>query len=213
MALTAQQAWMTWQGTPYEAELQKYSTYNPPSPDGLSESWGWNDAASESAFQQYVRNQEQFRILQSENPSSAGLLVNYNDFKDDPAKVTGQLLRSQYDDYLSRFAPIEQQMYDMTTYRNPGLVNQEIDKAIGDNGYVNVGLENAAGQQQRGFARYGLTPNAAQRTAIDRTNALTGSTARVNAANTIRRNLAARNDLIMIGATPNSGRSYSLRTE
>lgn len=138
---------------------------------------------------------------------ATGLTVDYGAFKDDPAKIIGKLTRAQYDQYLQLFAPVEQQMYDKTTLRNPGLVNSEISKATGAGGYVNRALDSAAGQQQRSFARYGLTPNAAQQQSIDRNQALTRSTATVDAANRIRQRLGERDEQIMIGATPSSGRS------
>jgi len=212
MALTAQQTWQTWQGTPYEDGMKKHISFTPGFSDSESgtitpDTYTWNDGG-ETGFTDYVRQQELFKTQQAGlNPAKQGLMVNYADFKDDPAKITSELTRAQYDQYLQLFAPVEQQMYDKTTLRNPGLVNSEISKATGAGGYINRALDSAAGQQQRSFARYGLTPNAAQQQSIDRNQALTRSTAAVDAANRIRQRLGERDEQIMIGATPSSGRS------
>jgi hypothetical protein len=217
MALTAEQAYFTWQGSPYQQDLARYITVTPGYADsegeGAPATYQWNGATGEADFLGYLQNQQNMQAMAAKNPDGASMLVDYEKFKDDPSAVTAQLLRRQYDDYLSRFAPVEQTMYDLTTYRNPGLVGQEIQKAIGTDGYVSRGLNSMADQQQRSAARLGLSLTAEQRAALDTGNNLARSTAAVDAANNIRRSLAARNDQIMIGATPNSGRSYSLRTD
>lgn len=217
MALTAQQAWMTWQGTPYETDLNKYSTTNSSFDEAGNEQIvrEWL-AGGESGFLDYMRRQQEFAALQQSVAGAGGdasMLVNYDDFKDDPAKVTAELTRKQWEDYKARFRPVEDRLMYMTTYNNPELVNQEIASAIGTGGYVHTALNNSASQQQRNFARYGLAPTRAQQTSLDRQNNLSRSTAVVDAANRIRQRITERNQLIATGTIPNAGRSYGLKTE
>jgi hypothetical protein len=220
--LTAQQAYTAWQGTPYETAVNEYINYVPEQEGwqgeggmtgGTPASYNWKTEDSATGFQSFLQNQAAFKELSAANPETKSLLVDYEALKDDPSKVTANLLRNEYQDYLDRYAPIEQQMYDLTTFRNPGLVQQEIDQAIGADGYVSKALAGGVQQQQRSAARYGLSLNPHQQAAQDRQNNLTAATTKVHAANTIRRGLSERNDQIMLGATPNSGRAYSLRTE
>lgn len=234
MSLTADQAYNLWKGTPYESQLMKHITYQPgdymgdgyeQAPGGYA--WnadGWYDANagisnSQNNFMSYVRGNEQFKSLQAANPAASGL-INYTEFKDDPYKITAKLTRAQYDQYMQDFAPLEQRMYQQTTYRDPGMVDRMIGDAIRpssgstsqttnqNKGYVLTALDSANQQTARSFARYGLSLNAAQQQALERQQGLTRSLAVTDAANQIRRRLADRNDMIMAGATPNSGRAY-----
>lgn len=237
MALTADQAYATWKGTPYEAELLKnmkqqrnydYDEYGYGQPQ---QSYVWNSKDSMQTFSDYVRGQEQFKLMQDglSGTGNKDLLIDYSKFKDDPYKTTAALTRAQYDQYIQDFAPLEQRMYDMTTLRNPMNVSTEIEKAIGQGtqastttnkagqeihtpsvgrGYVQKALDNANAQTERSFARYGMTPNQAQGSLLERQQALTRGATTVDAANQIRNRLMDRDDLIMAGATPNSGRAY-----
>lgn len=166
---------------------------------------------------------------QGANPA---MMIDYKSFEDDPAKVTAEITRKQWDDYQSRFVPFENQLMDMTSYNNPGIVNQEIRAAIGEGnpaqtyrtgrgaifqipatgrGYVHKALDNAESQQKYQFQRYGMAPTDQQQTAIQSQNSLNRSKTVVDAANRIRRNISDRNMQIASGAVPNAGRSYGLR--
>ena len=170
-------------------------------------------------------------LFADENPTSSSMLVDYQKFADDPAKVTGELTRKQWEDYQNRFVPIENRVMNMTSYNSPWLVTREINQAIGgkvmdlapggtgtgsatwDSGYVNRALDASRDSQERSFARYGIAPNAQQRQALDRQSALTQSTAVVDAANRIRQRISERNQSIAQGTIPNAGRSYGLKSE
>jgi len=52
----------------------------------------------------------QLESLQTVNPASPNMLVDYKKFKGDPAKVTAELTRKQWEDYQNRFIPIENQV-------------------------------------------------------------------------------------------------------
>lgn len=145
------------------------------------------------------------------------MLINYKQFEKDPATVTAAITRKQWEDYQSRFVPFENQLMGMTSYSNPAIVQQEIRAAIGGTdserptGYVQGALDNAAGQRQRTFQRYGMAPSARQQAAIGSSDTMSRSTAVVDAANRIRRNISSRNAQVASGAVPNAGRSYGLR--
>ena len=217
--VTADQARTAWAGTPYDKELSKYITQQPVYDDNgseISSTWVWNDRGAYDAFQGYLQSQSEFKAQQDATTAAGGnasMLVNYNDFKDDPAKVTAELTRKQWEDYKARFMPTENRLMQMTSYMNPGIVNEQIQQAVGTGGYVTRALDSSAAQAQRGFARYGLTPNAAQQRAISRDTGLTRSKAVVDAANRIRQNITDRNQQIATGSIPNAGRSYGLKTE
>lgn len=145
------------------------------------------------------------------------MLINYKQFEEDPATVTAAITRKQWEDYQSRFVPFENRLMGMTSYNNPAIVQQEIRAAIGGadserpTGYVQGALDNAAGQQQRTFQRFGMAPSERQQAAIASQSSLTRSKAVTDAANRIRRNIADRNMQVASGAVPNAGRSYGLR--
>lgn len=141
------------------------------------------------------------------------MFVDYEKFKDDPADVTGQLLRNQYTDYMNRYRGAEDSLMAMTTYQNPELVNQEIQQAIGSGGYVRKALNTAEGIQQRSAARFGAIQDADTQQAVARSNDLNRSMAVVDAANRIRQRLATRNQQIAVGTVPNAGRAYGLSSE
>ena len=131
-------------------------------------------------------------------------------FSSDPSTTVGQLTRSQWADYVSRFSPIENQLMGMTTYNSPGLVSSEIAKGveIADNASAT-----ATGMRAMNRSQYGLTPRAGQQALEARQDNLTRSTAVVDAANRIRQSLIDRNRAIASGTIPNAGRAYGLGTE
>lgn len=69
--------------------------------------------------------------------------------------LAAQVAQSQYDNWKSTYFPAMQAARNMTTYASPDIVNTEIRKGITIAGNNST---NAAGQQQRSFARFGLTP-------------------------------------------------------
>jgi len=101
----------------------------------------------------------------------------------------------------------------LASYQNPGIVSDQINAAVGAGGYVSRALDASRGSQDRAFARYGISPNAAQRQALNRQAGLTKSLAMVDSANKIRQKIIDRDQLIATGNIPNAGRSYGLKTE
>lgn len=138
-------------------------------------------------------------------------LVNYASFSADPAAVTGALTRAQWADYKQRFMPYENALMGLTSYNNPGIVQQEVDQAVGSGGYVQQAAAGAVDQFNRNTARMGLSMTAEQRDAAARQSSLGKSKSVVDAANMIRRRIAERDQQIAIGAVPNAGRAYGLR--
>lgn len=139
--------------------------------------------------------------------------INYVDFTSDPSGITAALTRQQYQDYMSRFAPIENRLLGMMSYDNPEAVNMEVQSAIGQGGYVQSALNRNQGQQRYAFNKLGVDQTAQAKQAMDTSNNLNRSTAVVDAANRIRQKIADRNQMISVGAVPNAGRAYGLKTE
>lgn len=144
------------------------------------------------------------------NITNPDMYVDYAKLQDDPANVVGALTRAQWEDYKLRFQPMEEQLMNMTSYKNPAVVAAEVDKAKA--GAVQAS-QVAQGVTGRNMARYGLSMNTAQQAAQDRSNQLATSTAAVDAANRARFGITDRNRAIAVGASPNAGRSYGLRSE
>ena len=144
------------------------------------------------------------------NITNPNMYVDYNKLQNDPANVVGALTRAQWEDYQLRFQPKEDQLMNMTSYKNPAVVGIEVDNAIQG---AQRASEVSQGVASRNFARYGLTMDAARQTATNRANALAASTASVDAANRARFGIMDRDRAIAVGASPNAGRSYGLRSE
>lgn len=113
----------------------------------------------------------------------------------------GAITKQQWADYQSRFVPIENQLMDMTTYNNPDLANQEINRVETDTASAYDNIANASAIQ---MGRYGISRNADQQQSSDRLSALGKSGAIVDAANNIRLKLVERNQMIASGSNPGS---------
>ena len=133
-----------------------------------------------------------------------------SNFAADPTVTVGALTRAQWQDYLARFQPIENQLMDMSTYNNPGLVAEEVGKATES---ASTAMQVAIQNRDMNRARYGLTARAGQQQLEDRQDKITASTATVDAANRTREGLIDRNRMIAVGGIPNAGRAYGLSTE
>lgn len=121
---------------------------------------------------------------------------------DTPMDVASAIMtRQNYNDAVKTFQPLEDRLMGMTTYGNANLVNNEINSAIGTDGYVQRALDSSQGQTNRNFQRYGLAPSARQQAALSSNNTLTRSTSVVNAANNIRQKIRDRNAQIASGVS------------
>jgi len=116
------------------------------------------------------------------------------------------ITRQQWQDYLQRFAPREEEMIGMTTYANPGIVNQEVAKA---GQAAKQAVQNYGGMSRQYLSRYGmqLDPRATAQT--ERMEKLTSSAAEADAANRTRQTLQDQNRQIAFGmaaagANPNT---------
>lgn len=113
----------------------------------------------------------------------------------------GAITKAQWEDYQTRFVPIENQLMNMTTYNNPALAGQEIGKAQSQTARSYDNFAQAPAIQ---LNRYGMTETADQQATSNRLNGLGKTGAVVDAANNIRLKLVERNQLIASGAAPAS---------
>lgn len=157
-----------------------------------------------------IANSVQQPVKPLTNPDGT---INYVDFTADPSGITAALTRQQYQDYMDRFAPIENRLLGMMSYDKPETVNQEVQSAIGQGGYVQSALNRNQDQQRYAFNKLGVDQTAQGKQAMDINNNLNRSTAVVDAANRIRQKIADRNQMIAVGAVPNAGRAYGLKSE
>ena len=148
--------------------------------------------------------------LRGQMGSQQAMFVDPNKFKDDPASTVAALTRAQWTDYQQRYAPLENQLMQLTTYTPEGraALQNNIAKATAD---ADAAFTSAAGAQQRNFARYGMAPTADQQAVMNRVNGMARTAAEVDAANTTTRTQIDTNRSIAIGGIPNAGRAYGMQ--
>lgn len=106
------------------------------------------------------------------------------------------ITRAQYKDYVNRFVPMENELIGMTSYKNPAVVQEAVDKGAlaASNAY-----DTAAAQQDQTYGRYGAAISADQLRTIDRSRDLGKTAAIVDAANRIRQDLIDQDRAIAFG--------------
>lgn len=112
------------------------------------------------------------------------------------AGTLAKLARAQWEDYIARFRPLENQLMQMTTYENPAIITEEISKGqkyLGNQ--YDATIQNQAIQMQS----YGISPTGEQRAVNERVAALGKAAALADAANRIRQRLIDRNREIAFG--------------
>lgn len=114
----------------------------------------------------------------------------------------GEIEKQDWNDYKTRFIPIENALMQQTTYMNPALAGQEIGKAESDTAHT---FNNIAGSSAIQLGRYGMSMTADQQASSDRLNSLGKSGAVVDAANNIRLKLVERNQQIASGSSAAMG--------
>jgi hypothetical protein len=105
--------------------------------------------------------------------------------------------REQWDDYKARFIPRENQLID--AYDNPALRQERMDAATG---YAASSADSAQGVAARQMSRYGLN-NDSQ--AGQREAGLTKTASIVDAQNTSRDQMNARDQLLLAGGLTSRG--------
>lgn len=130
-----------------------------------------------------------------QNPSTG--LITMGTGPHAAADTTAAILRSNYDNWKSMYFPQVSNLMDMTTYNNPGLVDQETTAATNQ---VNSSFDTARANQANDLARYGLSvdPAAARTTDLAQTAAVVG------AKNNTRQYLSDRNRAIAVGGLPSA---------
>lgn len=119
------------------------------------------------------------------------------DKKQGASQLAADVQRAQYQDYLNRFAPIEN--YAVNQLRGRQTADLGYDLARANQSVMNAGM-NMAGQQERSLGRYGLQYKGP--TTADR-NDITGG--RVSAMNQARMADEQRALNLMAGGTGNGG--------
>ena len=118
-----------------------------------------------------------------------------------PANTLAAVLRGYWQDYETNGLPLFDQLVAETTYDNPELVKQEVDKGLARaSSAIDVAGRNQA-EQLRGF---GIEMSAEQQADNQRLQGLSRSTALTDAANRITQNLIDRNRAIATGGSMNS---------
>lgn len=107
------------------------------------------------------------------------------------------ITRQQWDDYLTRFAPLEEKMIGMTTYANPSVVGEEVSK--GQQAAIQ-GVDNYRDMSRQYMSRYGAAIDPRAQMQQDRMQNLTKSSAIVDAASRIRQTLMDQDRQIAFGA-------------
>lgn len=123
------------------------------------------------------------------NPGSAGLqngLIDPNWARNDPMNAQGALTRAQWDDYLARYAPLEDQLIRFVTSDS----SKEVEQA---GQYAALGSAAAQGALTRDTERRGLVVTPEQAAAAANQSKLQGALDMVGAKNTATRTIADRN--------------------
>jgi hypothetical protein len=117
-----------------------------------------------------------------------------------PDDVLAGIYRDQWDDYVKRFFPLENELVD--TYNNPAVHSRIIGAATQK---VATGFDAAEGSYARGMARYGMSPDAQVKAEADRSFNLGRSLATVDAKNRTRQALLERDQGMLAGGMSTGG--------
>lgn len=118
----------------------------------------------------------------------------------DPQALAAQLLRAQFADWEKSFQPIELNAMKQLSFNNPGVVDEAVNKASSS---VVGQFNTMRGALGRGNAALGVAPTTQQKTVSDRILNLNQATSVANAENTVRANIRAQDEQLLLGATPN----------
>lgn len=114
--------------------------------------------------------------------------------------ILAQIYRDQWDDYVTRFFPLEDELID--TYNNPEvhkrIIGQATDKAA-------ASFDAAQGSYDRSMARYGMSADAQMQNETDRSFNLGRTLALAGAKNTTRQELVDRDQRMLAGGMTTGG--------
>lgn len=105
---------------------------------------------------------------------------------------------AEWQDYITRFEPIENALMQQTTYDNPGLAATDIGAAQTQ---FNQSMNANETSQNQMLSRYGISPSGDYTTANNRLNDLNRQAGLVDAANRITQNLMNQNQQIATGTS------------
>jgi hypothetical protein len=123
--------------------------------------------------------------------------------EDQASDTWAWITRAQWADYLDRFAPREEQLLAMSTYFNPALAKEEINKAKRASGSA---FDTSQRMQQQYESRYGAGALGGEQAYDQRVASIGKSAAIVDAANRITQKLIDQNREIAVGASEAANR-------
>ncbi len=120
-----------------------------------------------------------------------------------PRDAYANLLRSQHEEWVKDFQPLEQNLIGMTTYNgNKGIADGII---ANQSAAINNNFEQAQGVASRSLARYGVAMNPAETQVSGRAIDLAKTTAQVDMRNKVNNMQADLNRSILNGGTAVGG--------
>lgn len=171
------------------ATLDIYTgTYNGYTSIGLTQA-----AADKAAQKAYNKDYEAGKLAYDGTVPTFGGKYAAND-------TWAWITRQQWDDYEQRFAPRELELINQTTYNNPSIVGQEVQKGM--TAATNaVDTTQAMNEQFR--SRFGASIDPRAQIQSNRLTGLTKAAASVDAAARIRETLNDQNRQIALGLSQN----------
>lgn len=88
-----------------------------------------NAAEAEASSAQTQASLNAMAVKYGIDPKS---LINYHDFAGDPAKMTAAITRAELQNNQDTYYPIEDALFNQTSYNNPNIASQGIAEAIGN---------------------------------------------------------------------------------
>lgn len=122
------------------------------------------------------------------------------DSSGDVAFMTGQLLKSQYEDWKKTFMPIELRALKEISINNPSVLPTALDEASGTVKNLFGTMEGVLERQNRSL---GLTPTTSQANATKRIMDLGEASTLASAKNATRSNVRQMDDALLMGSVPN----------
>ncbi|MFS1522776.1 hypothetical protein ACL7TT_01475 [Microbulbifer sp. 2304DJ12-6] len=106
-----------------------------------------------------------------------------------------RIYRAEWQDYLNRFAPYEDKAIDFAT--NPEAVTEAVDRA---GSAMEQSFATSKESLQRDRSRYGLSMSPREQASESRSNAASGTAAKLAARNNTRLHVQDRQQQVMSGA-------------
>jgi len=120
--------------------------------------------------------------------------LNSSGGKNQASRNQAKLARSEWDDYKTRFVPIENELIGQIG--DPSVYRENVGRATDS---VSDTYATGAGEFERNMSRYGVQPNAEEKAQTERQYGLSRATAMTEAANRTRASVKDREMQLMGG--------------